>query len=245
MANQKPLLKTDHKDLTVALNRRPEYGDAVLAAATYPAEFRHIQHHYPICFRKDDETQEVQALALFGFEQGENLFIKDEQWDANYVPKTIEVQPFLIGLDSNDKEKAAIYVDMDSPRLNPKEGGTRVFNEDGSETDYLEYIGKTLEALHHMNSSTKAFYEFLNKFDLLEPFALEVGFIDGSARRLTGFHTIHEERFRALDAKVVQEMWELGYLLPCFMMFASLSSISDLVDRKNQKLIQEGSLSDD
>ena len=30
MANQKPLLKTEHKDLTIALNRRPEYGDAVL-----------------------------------------------------------------------------------------------------------------------------------------------------------------------------------------------------------------------
>ena len=59
MANQKPLLKTEHKDLTIALNRRPEYGDAVLAAVTFPAEFRHIQHYYPICFRKDEETQEV------------------------------------------------------------------------------------------------------------------------------------------------------------------------------------------
>ena len=87
-----------------------------------------------------------------------------------------------------------------------------------------------------MSASTQAFYEFLEKFDLLEPFVLEVGFVDGTARRLKGFHTIHEERFRSLDGKVIQEMWELGYLLPCFMMFASLSSITDLVDRKNVQI---------
>ena len=237
MANQKPLLKTEHKDLTIALNRRPEYGDAVLAAVTFPAEFRHIQHYYPICFRKDEETKEVQALALFGFEQGENLFIKDEKWDAQYIPMTIEIQPFLIGLDNKNTETGSIYIDMDSPRVNPTDGGTRVFNEDGSETDYLAYVRQRLEALHQMSASTQAFYEFLEKFDLLEPFVLEVGFVDGTARRLKGFHTIHEERFRSLDGKVIQEMWELGYLLPCFMMFASLSSITDLVDRKNVQMV--------
>lgn len=243
MANQKPLLKTEHKDLTIALNRRPEYGDSVLAAVTFPAEFRHIQHYYPICFRKDEETKEVQALALFGFEQGENLFIKDEKWDAQYIPMTIEIQPFLIGLDNKNTETGSIYIDMDSPRVNPPDGGTRVFNEDGSETDYLAYVRQRLEALHQMSASTQAFYEFLEKFDLLEPFVLEVGFVDGSARRLKGFHTIHEERFRSLDGKVIQEMWELGYLLPCFMMFASLSSITDLVDRKNVQISnrEEGS----
>ena len=99
---------------------------------TFPAEFRHIQHYYPICFRKDEETKEVQALALFGFEQGENLFIKDEKWDAQYIPMTIEIQPFLIGLDNKNTETGSIYIDMDSPRVDPTDGGTRVFNEDGS-----------------------------------------------------------------------------------------------------------------
>ena len=86
-------------------------------------------------------------------------------------------------------------------------------------------------ALHQMSASTQAFYEFLEKFDLLEPFVLDriCGWV---CPAVEGFHTIHEERFRSLDGKVIQEMWELGYLLPCFMMFASLSSITDLVIEK-------------
>lgn len=237
MANHKPVLKKEHRDLTIAVNRRKEFGDDAFAAVTFPGEFRNIQHFYPICFRKNDETDEVQALALFGFEQGENLFIKDEKWDAPYIPLTIEIQPFLIGIDSDNKENGAIYIDLDSPRVNPKDGGARIFNEDGSETEYLVNVRNRLEVIHQMNSSTKAFYEFLNKFDLIEPFVLEVGFADGTDRRLTGLYTLHEDRFRDLDAKVIAEMWELGYLMPCFMMLASLASVANLVERKNLQLL--------
>ena len=66
---------------------------------------------------------------------------------------------------------------------------------------------------------------------------LEVGFADGTERRLTGLYTLHEDRFRDLDSKVAAEMWELGYLMPCFMMLASLASIANLVERKNLQLL--------
>lgn len=237
MSNLKPVLKTKHKNLTIASDRLPEYGDDVFAAVTFPSEYRNIQQAYPICFRKNEETGEFQSVALFGFELGENLFIKEKKWDASYIPLTIEIQPFVIGLDANDKENGAIYIDMDSPKVNPKEGGTRIFNQDGSESEYLGNVRRRLEMLHQMNGEAKGFYDYLDKFDLIEPFAIEVGLADGSERRLMGLYTLHEHRFHSLDTKVVEEMWVKGFMMPCFMMLASLASISDLVARKNLQLV--------
>ena len=46
------LNNVDHKDLRVITTRGAEYGDDVMFALTFPAEFRNIQAHYPIVFRK-------------------------------------------------------------------------------------------------------------------------------------------------------------------------------------------------
>ncbi len=69
-------------------------------AITFPWEFRNLQAHYPILFRKRPDTGEFQPIALFGFEERENLFLTGSGWDAAYVPLTIERQPFLIGMQA-------------------------------------------------------------------------------------------------------------------------------------------------
>src|SRR5450830_266803 len=108
------LNNVDHKDLRVVTARGVAYGDGVMSALTFPDEFRTLQAHYPIVFRKLQDGGGFQALALFGFEEGENLFLEDGGWDAPELPLTIERQPFLIGVDGED---LMVHVDLDSPRI--------------------------------------------------------------------------------------------------------------------------------
>src|SRR3546814_10732133 len=68
-----------------------------MATLTVPNEFRNVQGHFPILFRREPGRDDFIALALFGFENGENLFLDTARWDARYRPWSLAIQPFLIG----------------------------------------------------------------------------------------------------------------------------------------------------
>ena len=75
------LNNVDHQDTRIITDRSPEYGDNVMFAMTFPHEFRDVQAWYPILLHKDKEDN-YYPLALFGFEQGENLFLDETGWNA-------------------------------------------------------------------------------------------------------------------------------------------------------------------
>ena len=86
-----------HRSVRVRSERGADYGDAVMTCLVVPDEFRRIQTEYPILFRLDAARDTFAAYALFGFEDGENLFLDGDRWDARVLPLAIEIQPFLIG----------------------------------------------------------------------------------------------------------------------------------------------------
>jgi hypothetical protein len=220
------LNNVDHQQLRVITTRGSAWGDDVMSALTFPDEFRTLQAHYPIVFRKLDDGTGFQALALFGFEAGENLFLEGEHWDAPDIPLTVERQPFLIGVDG---EQLMVHVDLDSPRISRTEEGEALFLERGGSSDYLERINSILLAIHTGLQGADAFNEALLRHELLESFVLDITLDDGSLNRLAGFYTINEERLAALDDAA------LGRLLPIYMALASLSNFRSLIDRKNRR----------
>lgn len=227
-----------HRELRVRPDRGAAYGDAVQAALVVPDEFRRVQAAYPILFRQAADQSGFTALALFGFEEGENLFLNGDRWDARVLPLAIDIQPFLIGRAAPGAETAQVHVDLASPRLGGEEG-TRVFDEDGRPTPYLEGIAEKLGALDAGWKGADGFFAALRRHDLLEPFTLEVTLADGSVNRLVGFHTIDEARLRDLDAASLGDLHTEGHLFPIFMAVASLGRISELVERKN-RLVAHG-----
>ena len=126
MAKHVLLNNVEHAGLRVVTTRSADLGDDVMYAVTFPWEFRNLQAHYPILFRKRPDTGEFQPIALFGFEERENLFLSASGWDAAYVPLTIERQPFLIGMQpagvgGASEPQPVIHVDLDSPRISQDE----------------------------------------------------------------------------------------------------------------------------
>ena len=234
MSNHAILTAENHRNLRIRTDRAADIGDGVMCCLTVPAEFRQVQNEYPILFRLNAERDSFDAYAMFGFENGENLFLDGDRWDARYRPLAMDIQPFLIGHPANDGGDKQVHVDMNSPRIATSEG-VRVFDETGRPTPYLETMAEKLGALDAGYHATADFMAALRKYGLLEPMALDITLDDGSTNRLVGFHVIHEDKLRALDAEEVADLHAQGHLMPIFMALASLSNITDLIARKNKR----------
>lgn len=226
-----------HRDVRIATGHAARFGDALMSAMTFPPEFRRIQKHYPILFRKDAETGKFHPLALFGFSEGENLFLDEAGWDASYVPVMIRRQPFLIGFQAagggGDREPV-VSIDVENPRVGAE--GEPLFLPHGGRAPLLEKAMGMLEAIHRGHSLNGEFADALLAHALLEPVTLEITLDDGSSNQLLGFYTLNEETLRALPAETVQGLHARGFLEPLYMVLASLENVGELVRRKNRRL---------
>lgn len=229
MTNNVLLNNVDHKDLRIITTRSADYGDNVMFAPTFPAEFRSVQAHYPIVFRKAADGQ-FQPLALFGFQEKQNLFLRARGWDATYVPLMIERLPFLIGRSG---EQLLVHVDLDSPRVS-RTTGEPVFLAHGGSTEFLERMNSMLLAIHDGLEGTPAFIARLLEYQLLESFVLDIELANGSQNRLTGFYTLNEERLAQLSGFALELMSKAGHLQAAYMAIASLSNFRALIERQNQ-----------
>lgn len=244
MPKHEVLNNVDHKDLRVITTRSAEFGDNVMYGLTFAAEFRYIQAHYPIVFRKDAGSGEFQAVALFGFEAQENLFLADDKWDATYIPLSVERLPFMIGVQqgvdgSPEGRQLMMHVDMDSPRLSQTQGEA-VFLAHGAPTEYLERMNSVLKAIDDGLGSNPGFIAALLKADLLESFVLDVELQPGSPHRLMGFYTINEDKLAQLAPSTLADLNQQGYLLPIYMVIASMANLRALIARRQQRLALAG-----
>ncbi len=233
MARPDLLNNITHAALHVHTGHGARFGDAVQSALVMLDEFRNAQAHYPIAFQKGADGTQFHAVAMFGLEAGQNLFLDGDCWDAHYVPMAIERQPFLIGTQGED---LMIQVDLDSPRLvtSPTEGAQPVFLPHGGNTDYLDRINSLLLALHNGMGEMREFTAALLSLNLLESFVLDVELDDGTQGRLAGYYTIHEERLNALGGDVLDRLNRAGYLMPIYMVLASMSRWRDLIERRRR-----------
>ena len=192
-----------------------------------PEEFRSLQAHYPIVFQPDGQGSFL-PVALFGLQEGQNLFLDETGWDADYLPLAMRRMPFSIGVA---QDELRMMVDMASPRIARGAEGEAVFLPQGGNSELLETANSVLRALHEGLQATPEFIQALVGNDLLESFVLDVERPDGSHGELVGFYTIHEERLAGLDAGTVGLLHQAEYLQPIYMAIASLSNLAKLIRR--------------
>jgi hypothetical protein len=224
---QKPELldNNTHKDLRVITRRGAEWGDAVMSCVVTPDEFRRLQAHYPIVFQRNAEGQ-LRPLALFGLQDGQNLFLDADGWSVPYIPLAMLREPFMIGVNEDELK---MLVDMASPRIAQGAEGEAVFLPQGGSSELLERANSVLKTLHEGLQATPEFVDALVAHELLESFVLDVERPDGTHGRLVGLHTINEERLAALDANSIALLHQADYLQPIYMAVASLSNLHTLI----------------
>lgn len=232
MAQHQLVNAEHHQDIYIAQDFGEHFGDQAMTSHVFPIEFRQLQANYPLCFQKSLDTGEFYPVALLGFQQGENLFLANGEWHSNYLPLMVRRQPFLIGFQSNNK--AVIHIDINHSRIN-KNTGERLFEKNGEPSKYLNNIARILDDIHFGHQQAQQFCSLLTKFDLIEPFTLDVTLNNGKEHQLVGFYTINEENLAGLNAEQLAALHQHGFLQSCYFMSASLSCFKDLIDKKKAK----------
>ena len=186
---------------------------------------------------KDPATGKMSPVALFGFERGENLFLDGPHWNATYVPAMMRRQPFLIGEDgaTGGERQRVVAIDMDHPRVS-RSDGELLFMEQGSPTEFLERQAGLLESLHGAQATNEGFIGALAEHALVQSVTLSIRLKNGAEYQLQDFFALDDEAFQKLEASVVTQLHSQGWLLPAYMMLASMSQLASLIDRKNKRL---------
>lgn len=239
MTNFALLNNVDHENTRVLTGHSAEYGDNVMYAMTFPGEFRDVQAWYPILFQRGQD-ENFFPLALFGFQKQENLFLDESGWNAGYIPAMIRREPFMIGFqesrEGGDAEKVRVMsLDMDNPRVNT-ETGERLFQPLGGRTPFLEDMADLLEGIYLGLEHSRAFVAALVEHDLMESVTIDIMLKDESKNQLLGFYTINEDKVQALPGDVLESFSRQGFLMPIFMVLASMSNMYRLIEVKNAEL---------
>lgn len=230
-----------HQNTKVIAQYHSRYGDNVASVIVFPNEFVELQKEYPLFFRIDETTKQYQCTALFGLQQGENLFLNEQHptgWDAHYVPALVERGPFLIGFQQQDvtsEPAPVIHIDMQHPKVN-EEQGNPVFLEHGGNSPYLDKISTCLQTIHQGMQMQAEFFAMLERYELLEPVEIEYTLANGEQGRLRGNYTINEEKLANLNAEQLVAMNQKGFLPMAYAAVASLTNVRRLIDLKNRTL---------
>lgn len=207
------------------------------------SEFLKLAVQYPIALTKNKDTGRFTCIALFGFNTGENLYLKDDRWDSLYIPLQIQRQPFFLG---DDKGEYIICIDSEHKSINSQKNNTpqnhinqhakAIFTEEGKATDFLEHIKSVLAELLNNESHTQLFIQSLLDLKLVQPMQLDITFANGESTKVEGIYTINEENLNTLDKDSVFALHQQEFLSPIYTMLTSLGHIYSLVERKNALL---------
>lgn len=234
-----------HRDLRIHRVFRPGHGYDENIARAFPAELEALQNDYPLFFIKNADSGHFEPVALLGFEEGENLYLEEGQWDAPYLPLSVERQPLLIGFQEQDvdgvpTEVPVVHIDLDHPSISESEGEP-LFLPQGGESECLERMNSLLTHVHQGHQAIPAFSQTLVGLELIESISLDLEFRDGSNHSVKGLYAIDEERLAGLNGAALESLHSKGYLRPIYMMLASLPNLSILNEKKNRRLMADAS----
>lgn len=240
MTRHELLNNISHRDLRVRRVYAHGEGYDSNVARVFPSEFVVLQREYPLFFTRNAESGHFEPVALLGFSTSENLFLGDTGWNADYVPLSIQRQPFLIGfqereVDGIPSRVPVVHIDLDHPSVSTTEGEA-LFLAEGGDSPCLEQAASVLKVVHEGHEENRALSQVLVGLELVESVKVEVEFVDGSRQALSGLFKINEEKLRALSGNALETLNRSGHLQSVFLMLASLASMPRLIERKNRSL---------
>ncbi|MBU2872047.1 SapC family protein [Colwellia sp. E2M01] len=224
-----------HKNIKIKTSLIDVPHNHINTAIVVVGELATLVHEYPIYITKNPGTGQFQLSAIFGFEKGENLYLKKNAWQATYLPLDMLRRPFIVHMPEGDlSEGARLVLDTASPSLT-KGKGERLFNDKGEATDYLQRIQKTFSQLM---SGTKETNDILKKADemgLIEPVSIDIQFNDKEATSLTGLYAINQKAVTELKGDALEQCHHSGILQVCHLLLSSGLHIEKLIKWKNSQ----------
>ena len=213
---------------------------AVFVTAT---EFPQAALEFPIVFvetgRHDTAGRPMMAsVALLGLSHGENLHVDGTRWDARYIPAYIRRYPFSTAAMPG---ASGINVLVDEAWSGfSEQTGEPLFEADDAPAPALKRAMDFLERFELEAERTRAFCERVVMLGLLKEMKADATLPNGEKLSVDGFHTIDEEKLRALPDATVLELWRNGLLMLMQVHLLSIVNIRHLVNKKAARLATKG-----
>lgn len=226
-----------HRHLRVAQEKVAAQGARLHMVPVVLGEFLKLCVQYPIVLTKKADTGRFGCSCLFGFEKNENLFWRNDRWDAIYIPLHIARQPFFVAPRANPQADGEFVLCIDTQNDSLQEAtGDCIYDAQGNETPYLQRTKSLLAALLTGEGETQRFVDKLLALNLVQPMRLEIEYANHQSQRVEGLYTVDEARMKSLSPEALVELHSLHYLAPIYTMLASLGHVYSLIERKNALL---------
>lgn len=208
-------------------------------AKVYTSEFTKAGADYPIIFVKDPDSDNYFAAGMWGMEVGENLFVEDGRWIGGYYPASVRCYPFAVAPDPENDDRLFIGIYENADNINDTEGDL-IFNDDGTETDWMKETKEFLVRVYQQEALTRQFADKLREYDLLVPQTLSIkNSLTGKDQEVSGFFVVDREKLVNLPDDKYLELRKGGALEVIYAHLMSLDSLDKLLRLKNRQIQPE------
>lgn len=229
-----PITQERHGKSKVKTIQDFDYAKHVNMASIMVHEFSRAASIYPIVFVEDKTKDQFKPVVLLGLEEGENLFVQDDKWQASYIPAIIRRYPFALA-KTEEEDRYMVCIDEGSDLVNPEEGQA-LFAENGEASELMERVKRYLTELQQMDKFTEDFCKYLAEKNMFTPLNMKVR-LGNELRNITGAYIVNEERLNSLSNDTFLEMHAKRYIPVVYSHLSSISQIERLLNFKEKKSI--------
>src|SRR5258707_6139375 len=226
-------LRKDQKVRLPARGALPEFCRRVNAVPISYSEFGVACRDYPLAFITTDRGRTFPPVAVLGVTGGENLFLRDGQWDGSvYLPAYVRRYPFCMArvtLDSVEQADRLICVE----KAFVSEEGERMFDDSGLAPARWQTIEKLLQEYEADLERSRELCAILADYAFLEPFTLQTSLKEGGATNLGGMYRVDERKLEFLNAAQHKTLIRKGVMGRIYAHLISLENFARLLARKN------------
>ena len=226
MKKYTPLSFNTHKNVKISKNY---IGSHVFNESTFPIlfnEFEQVQREYPIVIFKSFNDGALSVHALTAFDEGNNEFIVENCWNAQYVPLFVKCHPFSIDID--ESKRIRLLIDEQHTAF---EGGSEpLFTIDGLLSPFTSALKTSMEQMISQQHYTEGFLHFVRENNLLKPVTLNFTDHQGISHRKNNMLTVIPTDFLSLSPELQQVALHKGYYQAAIYIQASLHSLKALFE---------------
>ncbi len=223
-----------HRNMSVKLDGTYAFAKDINSSPLLVTEFIEATKDFAVVFSGDDE---VMPLVLLGID--DNSYVSDEsKWTASYTPAFLRRYPFVFA--SNDEgSNFTLCLDESFVGCNEENIGERLFDSEGSHTQYLKNVLEFLQTYQAHYKATQVFCKKIVELDLLEPMEASYKIREQKTGNVTGFKAISREKIKALSDEQLLELVRSDYLELIYKHLSSMANFSKMIENIAEAMPEE------
>jgi hypothetical protein len=233
-----PVTNQRHRDWSIKKGTDYTFAKHVNAVPLTAVEFSAAASEYAIVFTGTGEA--IMPAVILGMRDRQNLYLnEDGSWRAKYLPAFIRRYPFVFS-NSDEGKRFALCLDEAFSGCNQAGLGERLFDAEGSRTQYLDGVLNFLQQYQGQFQLTQTFCKKLHDLDLLEPMQAQIALPTGEKIALAGFMAVNRDRLKKLSGEKLAELVQANELELIYIHLQSIRNISVMADRLSGLLSPNG-----